>query len=217
MRPFFGLVALVLVVASVACSGAFAQSSAPAFVLGEPAVLRYETDRDGVVDLVTNVWERDYAVPGATASEVSDNLDALRRSTGHGPYSANTQWDLQLSLRYANEPGSCRIAGATIEVLAVVTMPGLADGSALSSQMRQRWNTYIDSLRAHELQHIENEVAGGRALQSQLNALGTMSTCREVGDEANALLTNRKQLINQADASLDAETEHGARTGATFP
>jgi predicted secreted Zn-dependent protease len=186
-------------------------------VLGEPSVLRYETDRDGVVDLVVNAWERDYAVPGATASEVSDNLDALRRRTGHGPYSANTQWDLQLSLRYTNEPGSCRIAGVTVEVLAVLTMPGLADGSALSSQMRQRWDAYIDSLRQHELQHIENEVAGGRALQSELNALGTMSTCREVGDKANALLANRKALINQADASLDAETEHGARTGATFP
>ena len=216
MKPLLGLVVLALAGASMACSS-LAQARSPAFVLGDPTVLRYETNREGDVDLIVNVWERDYAVDGATVSEVSDNLDALRRSTGHGPYSANTQWDLQLGLRYASEPGACRIAGATVEVLAVVTMPTLKDGSGLSSEMRQRWDTYIDSLRAHELQHIENEVVGGRGFQSDLNALGPMESCSRVGDAANTLLDKRKQLINQADAGLDAETEHGARTGATFP
>jgi len=217
MKLFIGLLSIALVCASVACS-TLAQARAPAFILRDPTVLRFETSREGNVDLVINVWERDYEVPGATASEVADNLAALRRNgTGHGPYSASTQWDLKLGLRYANEPGGCRLASASVEVAAIITMPALQDGSALDPGMGARWDAFLSALREHELSHIENEVTGGRDFQAALNELGVMETCRAVGDAANVLLESQKQQINQADATLDAETEHGARTGATFP
>ncbi len=217
MKLFVALLGILVAIASTACIS-LAQAKTPPYVLREPTIVRYESIPVDNVNLVINVWERDYDVPGVSVSEVGDNLAALRRNgTGHGPYSASTQWDLKLSLRYADEPAGCRIAAATVEVAAIITMPVLQNENALDPAMRARWDAFLDALRAHELQHIENEVIGGRAYQADLVALQTMESCRDVGDASNVLLANQKQRINDADASLDAETEHGALTGATFP
>ena len=217
MRSPLALLALLAAALTVSCAG-LSQASAPPFVLGEPKVLRFETTRAENVSLVINTWERTYAVPGASASEVGTNLAALRRAgTGHGPYSASTKWDLKLGLRYGDEPGGCRIANATVELVAVITLPALAEAAALETGELARWELFSANLKAHELEHLDNQVAGASRLQAALQALPQMETCRAIGDAANALAEAEERAINYADAALDAKTEHGALTGATFP
>jgi predicted secreted Zn-dependent protease len=217
MKLPFAFLALLCAWLTISCAG-LTQASAPPFVYGEPSVVRYETTRLDGVTLVVNIWERTYAVPGTSASEVGDNLAALRRAgTGHGPYSASTKWDLKLSLRYADEPESCAIANATVEIVAVITLPALHDAGALEPYELARWQVFIENLKAHELQHVANEIEGAKSLERDLQALPRLETCRAVGDTASAMAEDYKRAILEADTRLDAETKHGALTGATFP
>jgi predicted secreted Zn-dependent protease len=142
----------------------------------------------------------------------------LRRAgSGHGPYSASTKWDLQISLRYADEPAGCRIASATVELAALITMPILEDASALDGDEIARWEGFIARLKAHELEHIANQTAGAHRLQTALIALPHFATCDAVGEAANTLVLAAEQSVIEDDGRLDAETKHGALTGATFP
>ena len=217
MKLLVALFALLSAWLCISCAG-LSQASPPAPVFSEPAIVRYETARLDNVSLIVNIWERAYAVPGTSVTEVGNNLNALRRAgTGHGPYSASAKWDLKLGLRYAGDPEGCRIANATVEIVAVITLPALEDGAVLDVSDLARWQAFVASLRAHELQHIDNEIEGARGLQRDLQTLGYLETCRAIGDSANMLAESHEQAILEADARLDAETKHGALTGATFP
>jgi predicted secreted Zn-dependent protease len=182
-RPIL-LLAVLVAVLSISCASLI-QASPPPFVFSEPEVFRYETSRVENISLIVNVWERTYAVPGTTASEVADNLASLRRAgSGHGPYSASTKWDFQIGMRYADEPGGCRLAGATVEIIAVITLPALESPEALLAWERVRWDNFIANLEGHELEHVANEIEGARSLQSALLAMPTLETCGAVGDAA---------------------------------
>jgi predicted secreted Zn-dependent protease len=217
MKRAILLLAVLAAVLSISCAGLI-QASPPPFVFSEPEVFRYETSRLDNVSLIVNVWERTYAVPGTTTSEVAENLASLRRAgSGHGPYSASTKWDFQIGMRYADEPGGCRLAAATVEIIAVITLPALESPEALLAWERVRWDNFIANLEGHELEHLANEIEGAHRLQSALLALPTLETCGAVGDAANRLVAIEERATVEADARLDAETKHGALTGATFP
>ena len=217
MNRLLAFVALVASALTVGCAE-LTQAVAPPINFGEPQVLRYETTRLENVTLILNLWERTYAVPGASTTEVGNNLNAFRRTgSGHGPYRASSKWDSKWGLRYADEPQGCRIANATVEIVGVVTLPALASPKALDDGELARWEAFRTNLRAHELHHVDNEVEGARRLQSALVALPYQETCRAVGDAAKALVQIEEQAILEADLRLDAETKHGALTGATFP
>jgi predicted secreted Zn-dependent protease len=217
VRPAIAVAVLVAGLSVLAYAG-LVQARATEVVYSEPSVVRYSTTREATIDLVVNVWQQNYAVPGATKQEVGESLERLRgEGTEHGPYSASTQWDLQVELRYANEAWSCRILGATVEIVALVTLPALQDGSGMSPGGLAHWERYIDRLAAHEVRHVDNEIAGARDLQQALTVMPAQPSCGEVRAAVDEKLAQTKHAILEADARLDAETKHGALTGATFP
>jgi predicted secreted Zn-dependent protease len=140
----------------------------------------------------------------------------LRIGGPDGDYSAYTKWDLRWSIRHTQDATGCSLTAASIEVYAVVTLPALRDAAALDASALQRWQRYVQALREHELAHVENEVAGAEALRVALLDLESYGDCLQLGATVNALGEQQKQLILRADSRLDAETEHGALTGATF-
>jgi hypothetical protein len=54
-------------------------------------------------------------------------------------------------------------------------------------------------------------------LQQTLIALAPSATCDEVRQAVESALEREKQAVREADIHMDAETKHGALTGATFP
>ncbi len=211
-----GLLLLVVTVcATLSCAG-LARPQPPAFALSKPVVIRYDSDSDSNVTVNVHVWQREYNVPGSSLAQVRANLVALNLGGGQGDFSAYTKWDLTWSLRYSGGNGGCSLAGASIEVDSVVTLPALADESQLSPDDLAEWQRYLDALKAHELSHVDNEVAGANAMRNTLASLDVADDCTALGSQVGALGEQQKQSIHQADDALDAKTEHGALTGATF-
>ncbi len=211
-----GLILLVVTLcATLSCAG-LAQPRPPAFALSKPVVIRYDSDSEDVVTVNVHVWQREYNVPGSSLAQVRANLVALNLGGAQGDFSAYTKWDLTWSQRYSRGAGGCSLAGASIEVDSVITLPALEDESLLSPDDLAEWQRYLDALKAHELSHVDNEVDGANAMRDTLESLQTDGDCTALGSQIAALGEQQKQSIHQADDALDAKTEHGALTGATF-
>jgi predicted secreted Zn-dependent protease len=217
MKHSIGLILLFAAGLLVASCASLAQARPPTYQTTEPEVMRYETSLQDNVGVAINVWQKTYAVPGATEAEIARNLDALRVGRVNGEYSASTKWDLKWSMRYADEPDGCRIGAASIEIVDLVTLPSLKDAADVDAATLDTWQRYVASLTAHELQHVQNGIDAAEDLQASFLALGTLDSCGAVGVAANDLGEEHKAMIRDADARLDAETKHGALTGATFP
>lgn len=200
---------------ALSCAG-FVQPRPPALALSEPVAIRYESSRDGAITVDVHVWQREYAVPGDSVDQVRANLDVLRLGGPTGDFSAYTEWDLRWSLRFGEHGDSCGLEGASIEVDAVVTLPGLQDASALSRDALDGWQRYVAALKDHELTHVQNEVDGANLLRDELAGVEPAADCSALGKAIAELGEQQKEWIRQADTALDAETKHGALTGATF-
>jgi predicted secreted Zn-dependent protease len=211
---FAALCALVLT--AVSCT-ALAQARPPAFVVSEPVAVRDEVSQDGVVRLKTGVWRRTYEVPGTNVDEIDRNLDALRVNAGHGDFNAQTKWDLRWSMRYRQEGPMCGLTAVTLEYYAVVTLPALVNEGALPAVDLERWYRFADAIEAHEMAHVEREIAGAEDLRQALLGLAPQTDCQVLAARVSEMGEQAKETIRSDDSAFDAETEHGAREGATFP
>jgi predicted secreted Zn-dependent protease len=217
MSRFLLFAALTALVMTAASCTALAQPSQPPLVVSEPIAVRDETSQDGVVRLKLGVWRRTYEVPGEDVREIGRNLNTLRINAGHGEFAAQTKWDLRWSVRYKEEGASCRLQAATVEYYAVVTLPALVSEAALSDADVARWYRFADALEAHEMSHVEREIAGAEALRQSLLLLEPMPDCQAMALRITELGEAAKVAIRLSDDAFDAETGHGALEGATFP
>jgi predicted secreted Zn-dependent protease len=217
MSRFLLFAALAAVVLSSVSCAALAQAKPPAFVVSEPIAIRDETSQDGIVRLKLGVWRRTYEVPGDDVQEIARNLNALRVNAGHGDFSAQTKWDLRWSMRYKEEAGACRLIAVTLEYYAVVTLPALVNEAALLPADLDRWYGFADALEAHEMAHIEHEIAAAEALRQSLLTLEPQPDCQTMAALVTSHGEGAKEAIRRADEAFDAETKHGALEGATFP
>ena len=217
MSRFLGFAALcALVLMAVSCT-ALAQARPPAFVASEPIAIRDEVSQDGVVRLKTGVWRRTYEVPGNSVDEVDRNLNALRVNAGHGDFNAQTKWDLRWSMRYKQEGPVCGLTAVTLEYYAVVTLPALVSEASLAPADLERWSRFAGAIEAHEMAHVEREIAGAEGLRQSLLNLPPQPDCQAMAARVSEMGEQAKESIRRGDDAFDAETEHGALEGATFP
>jgi predicted secreted Zn-dependent protease len=211
---FAALCALVLT--AVSCT-TLAQARPPAFVASEPIAVRDEVSQDGVVRLKTGVWRRTYEVSGTNVDEIDRNLDALRVNAGHGDFNAQTKWDLRWSMRYKQDGPLCGLTAVALEYYPVVTLPALVSEGSLAAKDLERWYRFADAIEAHEMAHVEREIAGAEGLRQSLLGLPPQRDCQVLAACVSEMGEQAKESIRRDDSAFDAETELGALEGATFP
>ena len=211
---FAALCALVLT--SVSCT-ALAQARPPAFVVSEPIAIRDEISQDGVVRLQTGVWRRTYEVPGANVDEIAEtstpsgSMPAMATSTRRRNGTCGGACVTSRKARYA----------ASLPSPSSITpwspLPALVDEASLSPGDLERWYRFADAIESHEMAHVEREIAGAESLRQSLLALHAEPDCQAMAARVSEMGERAKESIRRADQAFDAETEHGALEGATFP
>jgi len=171
------------------------------------------SDAAALVTVRENVWMRTYAIaPEGGVAGIRSQLDR------HGPYSsaakrrfdALTTWALHWTFRYDRGSGGCALAGATIELEAIVTLPELTSAETLSPEVFNLWQAYRQQLQAHEDGHVNIYRAAARALRDDFQSLPAMATCEELRAALSGLGNARLEAIRAADQAYDAATGHGA-------
>jgi predicted secreted Zn-dependent protease len=104
----------------------------------------------------------------------------------------------------------------TLKIDVTFTMPQWNAPAQSSSDLKRRWNRYINLLQTHENGHRDNGLGAGKDIFKMLNGVVAPSC-----DQINGIANQRTQTIikqyNQKDIDYDSRTQHGRTQGAVFP
>jgi predicted secreted Zn-dependent protease len=150
-----------------------------------------------------------YDVSGATADELRAHLNALRPAAYDGSKGdAVTTWYIQWDWP-GYGTGSCDLAAATVTYDIKVVFPYWIEPVNPDPALVSRWTTYTRNLATHEEGHVDYVVDHYQSVDAAIKG----ATCTTADGAAKAALG----AIRQHDLDYDADTDHGATQGATFP
>lgn len=149
-----------------------------------------------------------------------DFMRALDRATPiredgrpfHGHAESKIQWTFHWRLA---ADGMCRITRTDVSVDALITLPRLV--KAPSTDMRSRFDAFVDALQTHELGHQEIAREAAHEIIRRLETLPPHRDCRELESIANGQAQAIVNLSRAKQVSYDLATGHGATQGAVVP
>ncbi len=172
------------------------------------------------------------ALPGGAAAEVREQLVTNEYAVGGDPsvpllqlldraspireggktFHGYTKWTVNWRFRWRDDAGAgCRIAGNITQIDGRMTLPRLVGGSA---DQRQRFETYLQALRQHEMGHFAIAKQAGREIDAGILALPPMRDCTSLDAAANALGYRVLDQHLAREKQYDASTGHGRTQGA---
>lgn len=171
--------------------------------------------RDAHADPVIKEKITTYTVSGNTLKEVRADINSKRKAAAGGGYDSINRWNTRWRFTTENTGGSCVVTSVTVTLDIEIVIPKLASNAP--TDVRRRFDEYIERLMVHERGHSTHSVAAANEIEPALLAIAPEATCREAVKEANqranAILARQKEI----DKDYDARTRHGATQGATFP
>ena len=162
------------------------------------------------------VEDLDWRYCTATHRRGDTLLEALNRASpireDDSVYHGYTRWNVRWNYRWWREPnGRCRITSVTTTASGEITLPEL---ETTEPRIQQRFDTYLENLRTHELGHFAFGQRAAQKIDRGILGLPEHSSCPELEARANAL---GHEILNAAIAeerAYDKRTGHGRTQGA---
>ncbi len=161
-----------------------------------------------------------YPVYGKTAKELRINMNSTTINClddPRSPYDACTTWYVNWYYTQEIRAGECHPEKITLKVDVSYNYPQWADQSQSDPSTISRWDEYYKNLLTHEAGHKDNALNGAKKILATLSTLPGYSTCQELDGVVNQTAKAILREVNQNDIDYDAQTNHGATQGATFP
>lgn len=158
-----------------------------------------------------------YQVYGTTPTEVRTQLNECGAKSGGEGYDAYTSYYINWAYNYQPIAGGCLVKDVAVGAKIDFFYPKWEDPGNAQAGLKENWQRYMNNLETHENGHKDIALAGAQAILDALVSLPTYSTCDEAQSTANS---TAQGIFNDYDArqeAYDAETNHGATQGATFP
>ena len=157
-----------------------------------------------------------YDVHGATAQQISDDLDRQRFPGEGDHWLAETTSDLHADYRFSEAAvGGCRMSRVTVTIVLRTTLPRWDSPPSAPEALRQQWQRFLAAARTHEKGHYDNAVAAANEATDALRGLQT-PTCATFPHDANALFQSILARHKAVDAKYDAQTRHGILQGTVW-
>ena len=155
-----------------------------------------------------------YTVYGRTPLEVRRQM--AQCTTVQGGFDAVTHWWYRYSYNYyQKENGLCAIKDVTLVLHISFLFPFFKDDGENPS-LTAEWNRYFANLQTHEYGHRDITIAHAQSALAAIQAFPD-SPCANVVQSVNAYADAQLDVIQQKNASYDAQTRHGETQGAVFP
>ncbi|CAD7848280.1 MAG: hypothetical protein [Olavius algarvensis Delta 4 endosymbiont] len=161
---------------------------------------------------------RKYRISGQTAQDLRREMN-LKGPAGAGGrrFDAYTAWWVKWNYRWWESPSECRITAVATQVRVSYTLPAWDQYDRSSDELKQQWDRYYQALLAHEKGHREFGLRAAREIEQVIWDLGRRGTCAQLEREANAVAQAALDRYILMEEQYDADTAHGAATGAVFP
>jgi predicted secreted Zn-dependent protease len=148
-----------------------------------------------------------YAVSGTTEQELRLSINAHR---GH-EYDALTTWHIGWSFEDCASP----VWHLALDI--TYSMPDWEAPADANTELVSSWQSYMDALYCHEYGHGKIALDCANEIFEGLSVLGGSNDCDAIKAAATAEAERVIEGCNAREVAYDAETEHGATMGATFP
>ena len=167
---------------------------------------------------IISINKNNYTIQGSTVAELRQQMNQLGpidKSTGKH-FDAYTHWYVSTNYRYQPVGNQCKIYTATVKIDVTFTMPRWNAPAKSSSDLKKRWNRYINLLQTHENGHKNHGIGAGNAVLKSLNSIVAQS-CGQINGIANQRTQTILKQYSQQDIQYDLRTQHGRTQGAVFP
>lgn len=158
----------------------------------------------------------DYPV---VAREGESLMTAINRASrirqGGQVFNGFTDWHIEWRFRWEPEPsGQCRLVERQVGLRTVITLPRL---ESAPDAHRAVFNTYLASLRTHEIGHHEIARRAAQDLDTALARLGPLRDCAVLRQTVDQLGNRHLEQARRQGVEYDRQTDHGATQGARLP
>ena len=159
-----------------------------------------------------------YTVYGYTASQVRTQLNQCSGATqGASTYDALTNWWTNFAYNYyAKSSGLCALKDVAVGEHITFEFPQWSNTVNAEAGLNSKWQTYMSNLTTHEHGHRDLALQYSSTLYSGLVNFPD-TNCGSIVQSANDYGNGIIASLNQVEANYDAQTNHGATQGATFP
>jgi predicted secreted Zn-dependent protease len=131
-------------------------------------------------------------------------------------FDAYTGWNVNTNYRYKPIGNQCKIYTVTVKIDVNFIMPKWNIPVNSSSDLKIRWNRYMNDLQTHEDGHKDSGIGAGTEVFKMLNSVVAPS-CDQINNIANQRTKAIIKKYNQRDIDYDSRTQHGRTQGAVFP
>jgi len=159
-----------------------------------------------------------YSIYGETESYLRAEMDAKGHLSDNGErYDGYTNWNIAWNYPYSQTSQGCSSGPISVSVSVEMILPKWENFDSGPESLKSKWNTYISSLTLHENGHKDIAYAGGEEIYNTLSSYGSYSSCNELEAQLDQKGESIRDKVDQDSEAYDAQTNHGATQGATFP
>ena len=147
--------------------------------------------------------------PGTSLLQALNNASPIREDGEifHG----HATWHIEWQYKWRQEPnGPCFFTQNNTTLTSEVTLPELVS----EYQANREVSNYLESLRRHELGHVEIARSAAKKIDEAINSLPPMDSCPLLEQTANQLGQQLLEQARQAGRNYDQTTQHGRTQGA---
>jgi predicted secreted Zn-dependent protease len=172
------------------------------------------------------VSELPYVVTGTTVPEIRLSLSTAATEALEGSSVDLHRSSLTLDYRYGQQGEHCVMTWIGMELELAIEAPGWTDREAADSALVSMWDTYLTTLRGHELTHQEYLHQQARDISRELYHIES-PTCLLMAAMAISTAARIDERYRQLNQQFDEEngnitwppqgSEAGALSGLTSP
>jgi predicted secreted Zn-dependent protease len=156
-----------------------------------------------------------YQIYGATADQLRSEVQVCApgaKGNGGAEFAGETSYTM--SWQYDTYVGnSCMIADVKVGMRIGTALPLWQPTRSAVPGLGERWDKFMSSLTTHEAGHASIDKRYAAQLVTDLSSLPPMD-CNNVSSIVKSVVNADMMLLNQANDSYDASTDHGASQGA---
>ena len=106
----------------------------------------------------------------------------------------------------------CVFPSLTVILHLVVTRPRHEAPEALPGDLRNRWESFVARVAAHEQRHVDTYLEGAKAMKARLEATRTAVSCADLEKAIDVAWRAQQADIERAQAEFHAADETTARS-----
>ena len=178
-----------------------------------PRALDPPTLPDGVTAEVHEVF---YPVSGRTVDALGASMIANEPNWESEHAWGLARWRVSWRWRSTEHGSTCKLTAVRVLVHVHITLPEWQDPERAATEVRQRWNVFLDALRVHEYGHRDHAYLAGVQVHRALLALRTPD-CVDIPVEAERRAREAVLRHHRLDEEYERSTQRGWSQGATWP